>query len=440
MPWPLNCAAKVMTVVVPPARQAVLPVTKLSSSAPPFGAQLLDMAVRIDAAGQHQQAAGIERLGAVQLLAERGDAPAADADIGAEGIGARSPRCRRAPPDRSRPSCPHCSSQLRAIMHAAALCASTHKTIRPTGRPITSASTASRSPHWKARPSPPRCPPPDIVAFRRTRIGRAARPALRHGRLLRLRGDGRRPHRPARLPDQGRRRHGRDRRGRAAAGPARRRTGSPQSEERACDVLVVGAGPAGLSAAIAAAEAGASVVVLDERSATGGQYAKPLADSHADAAPDAQFRLGNAAARTRARRRRPRSRPRPPSGAASPPTRSPPWSHGARDHVPPAPPDPGTRRARTAGAAARLDAARRDDHRFVADPGPRPTRLPRRARADRRQRSAQPAACLRIAGLRREAARGGGGGAAPRSCRVASGLDDGTRRARSDARRASACC
>jgi D-hydroxyproline dehydrogenase subunit alpha len=65
-----------------------------------------------------------------------------------------------------------------------------------------------------------------------------------------------------------------------------------QAEDRAYDVLVVGAGPAGLSAAVAAAEAGAEVVVLDERSATGGQYAKPLADSHADAAPDAQFRLG----------------------------------------------------------------------------------------------------------------------------------------------------
>jgi len=64
------------------------------------------------------------------------------------------------------------------------------------------------------------------------------------------------------------------------------------AHEQICDVLIVGGGPAGLSAAAVAAEAGAEVVVLDERSATGGQYAKPLADSHADFAPDAQFRLG----------------------------------------------------------------------------------------------------------------------------------------------------
>jgi glycine/D-amino acid oxidase-like deaminating enzyme len=62
--------------------------------------------------------------------------------------------------------------------------------------------------------------------------------------------------------------------------------------ERVCDVLVVGAGPAGLSAAIAAAEAGAAVVALDERDAPGGQYHKPLALSHVDPQPDAQFREG----------------------------------------------------------------------------------------------------------------------------------------------------
>jgi glycine/D-amino acid oxidase-like deaminating enzyme len=63
-------------------------------------------------------------------------------------------------------------------------------------------------------------------------------------------------------------------------------------DERTCDVLVIGGGPAGLSAAIAAAEAGAETVLLDERPVPGGQYAKPLAESHTDTAPDAQFRLG----------------------------------------------------------------------------------------------------------------------------------------------------
>jgi glycine/D-amino acid oxidase-like deaminating enzyme/bacterioferritin-associated ferredoxin len=59
------------------------------------------------------------------------------------------------------------------------------------------------------------------------------------------------------------------------------------------DVLVVGAGPAGLSAAIAAARSGASVVVLDERPQSGGQYFKPLAPSHRTARPgDAQFAEG----------------------------------------------------------------------------------------------------------------------------------------------------
>ncbi|MBS0541835.1 MAG: FAD-dependent oxidoreductase, partial [Proteobacteria bacterium] len=66
------------------------------------------------------------------------------------------------------------------------------------------------------------------------------------------------------------------------------------AEEIACDVLVVGAGPAGLSAARALAEAGAQVIVADERLAPGGQYFKPLAESQsADIASlDRQFRDG----------------------------------------------------------------------------------------------------------------------------------------------------
>ncbi|MEZ5860402.1 MAG: FAD-dependent oxidoreductase [Geminicoccaceae bacterium] len=44
--------------------------------------------------------------------------------------------------------------------------------------------------------------------------------------------------------------------------------------ERHCDILVIGAGPAGLAAAFAARRLGASVLVLDERAASGGQYYK----------------------------------------------------------------------------------------------------------------------------------------------------------------------
>jgi len=59
------------------------------------------------------------------------------------------------------------------------------------------------------------------------------------------------------------------------------------------DVLVIGGGPAGLSAALAAARAGALVTLLDERSSLGGQYFKPLAASHRfTASPDRQFRDG----------------------------------------------------------------------------------------------------------------------------------------------------
>lgn len=66
------------------------------------------------------------------------------------------------------------------------------------------------------------------------------------------------------------------------------------AEEIACDVLVVGAGPAGLAAARALSLAGADVIVADERLHAGGQYFKPLAASQsADVARlDRQFRDG----------------------------------------------------------------------------------------------------------------------------------------------------
>ena len=66
------------------------------------------------------------------------------------------------------------------------------------------------------------------------------------------------------------------------------------ADEIACDVLVVGAGPAGLSVARSLALAGADVIVADERLHPGGQYFKPLAASH-EADPstlDRQFREG----------------------------------------------------------------------------------------------------------------------------------------------------
>ena len=71
--------------------------------------------------------------------------------------------------------------------------------------------------------------------------------------------------------------------------------GASAGEER--DLLIVGAGPAGLAAAEAAAAAGVAATVLDERPQPGGQYFKPLAPSHRFSEPrarDRQFAAGAA--------------------------------------------------------------------------------------------------------------------------------------------------
>jgi D-hydroxyproline dehydrogenase subunit alpha len=77
--------------------------------------------------------------------------------------------------------------------------------------------------------------------------------------------------------------------------------GAPVPEVREPELLVIGAGPGGLSAALFAQRAGMQVTVLDERSQAGGQYYKQLGVSVSTstsaqgiAPPDAQHRRGAA--------------------------------------------------------------------------------------------------------------------------------------------------
>ncbi len=69
--------------------------------------------------------------------------------------------------------------------------------------------------------------------------------------------------------------------------------GTEQSIET--DIAIIGAGPAGLTAALCSAKAGADVVVLDERGEPGGQYFKPRSSSFRGRQPlDRQHRRGDA--------------------------------------------------------------------------------------------------------------------------------------------------
>ncbi len=68
---------------------------------------------------------------------------------------------------------------------------------------------------------------------------------------------------------------------------------APDALRLEVDVLVVGAGPAGLNAAIAASGSGRTVLVVDERSAPGGQYFKPQTTGHRIGRKDPQHRAGD---------------------------------------------------------------------------------------------------------------------------------------------------
>ena len=71
---------------------------------------------------------------------------------------------------------------------------------------------------------------------------------------------------------------------------------APAHHELACDVLVIGAGAAGMTAAATAAEAGADVVLVDERPRLGGQFYKQPAgaDPAEEGGLDSQYRAGRA--------------------------------------------------------------------------------------------------------------------------------------------------
>ena len=144
---------------------------------------------------------------------------------------------------------------------------------------------------------------------------RAARPALRHGHLLRVPRHDRRRAPPPRVPRAGPRGDGRVRRGCASRGrPSAGHGGSRSAPVRdrgasgVREVVVVGGGPAGIAAAVHAAEAGARTLLLDEQARPGGQIwrrrARPRPPARGSSAWRARERRCSRAPRSWTRRRR----------------------------------------------------------------------------------------------------------------------------------------
>lgn len=167
----------------------------------------------------------------------------------------------------------------------------THKTIRPTGRPIAFRFDGRPIAALEGETIAAALSAADITGFRRTPSGAPRGIHCGMGACWDcvVTIDGRIGQRACMIPAT----DGASVSSGFPAAPAAPPEPPPQ-DDRDCDVLVIGGGVAGLSAAIAAAESGARVTLLDERHAPGGQYAKPLAPSHADETPDRQFALGTA--------------------------------------------------------------------------------------------------------------------------------------------------
>src|SRR6185369_11985559 len=91
---------------------------------------------------------------------------------------------------------------------------------------------------------------------------------LHDGRMLRLPGHRRWHRQPAGMPGRGARRHAhRDPAGQTGGGM----TSATGPAKTVYDVVIVGAGPAGLAAAATTAAAGLSTLLLDENASPGGQ-------------------------------------------------------------------------------------------------------------------------------------------------------------------------